>query len=147
MHWPIGIFPVCQTQDILPVIFWSFVLLVLLGLMFMAILWLKKWMASDDSEMGGFTLGDLRRLKASGQMSDEQYEKAKLQIVGAVKIAAEKMGGPAKSVAAASKPFPIKPTTNGPTIPSDLTSSPQTQPPPQASNPQDSQSPPPAGGL
>jgi hypothetical protein len=147
VHWPTGIFPVCQTQDILPILFWSFLLLALVVLMFLAVIYLKKWLASDDPTSGGFTLGDLRRMKASGQMNDEEYEKAKLQIVGAVKLAAEKMGAPAKPVAAASKPFPIKPASTGPTIPRDSTPLPQTKPPPPTSNAQDSQSPPQPPGV
>jgi hypothetical protein len=79
-------------EDLGPILFWSFLLLVLIGLMFFSVVWIKKWLATDDDAVGGFTLGDLRRMKASGEMSDEEYERAKVQIMGAVKMAAEKMG-------------------------------------------------------
>jgi hypothetical protein len=136
-----------QVQDIIPVLFWSFLLLGLIVFMFLAVIYLKKWLASDDPTTGGFTLGDLRRLKASGQMSDEEYEKARLQIVGAVKLAAEKMGAPAKPSAGASKPFPVKPASAGPTILGESPPLPQTNPPPPASNSQDSQPPPQPPGV
>ena len=50
-------------------------------------------MNADDTSGGdGFTLSDLRRLHKAGQMTDEEFEKAKKILIGSVKAAAEKMG-------------------------------------------------------
>ena len=37
------------------------------------------------SASGGFTLSDLRRMHKEGRMTDEEFEKAKMLIVGAAK--------------------------------------------------------------
>jgi hypothetical protein len=58
-----------------------------------AVLWLRRrfWGADDgDGTHVGFTLGDLRQLHKSGQLSTEEYEKAKEKIVAAAKRAAER---------------------------------------------------------
>jgi hypothetical protein len=59
---------------------------VLVGGMFVAV-WVKKWMSNtgEDVPAGGFTLGDLRRLRQSGKMSEEEYNKARILIVGVSK--------------------------------------------------------------
>ncbi|QOV87870.1 hypothetical protein [Humisphaera borealis] len=53
----------------------------------------KKRLASDDEgkgQPGGFTLSDLRALHRNGQMSDEEFERAKGKIIDASKRAAER---------------------------------------------------------
>lgn len=77
--------------DIGSALLWSLVLIFLLVLLFGAIVYLKKWMAKDEgSESGkiGFTLGDLRRMHQAGQMSDEEYERARAQMIAATQRAA-----------------------------------------------------------
>ena len=70
--------------------------LVLVGLIVVGLLvvsHVKKKLASDDEEKGqpgGFTLSDLRSLHRSGQMSDEEFERAKGRIIDASKRAAER---------------------------------------------------------
>lgn len=68
--------------------------LVLLALVFAG--WLTVWQVRrrltgpDDSSGAGFTLSDLRQLHKSGQMSDEEFERAKSKVVDAAKRAAER---------------------------------------------------------
>ena len=73
------------------VLFWSLVIVALVVTGFVVVSWVKRW-ASDAEEVpaGGFTLGELRRLHQEGQMSDEEYEKAKGMIVEAAKAMAAK---------------------------------------------------------
>jgi hypothetical protein len=80
-----------------PPLFWSLVLIVILLVLFGAVAMYRRWMNADDVSGGeGFTLSDLRRLHKSGQMTDEEFEKAKRILIGSVKAAAEKMGEKAK---------------------------------------------------
>jgi hypothetical protein len=71
---------------------WSLVLVLLLLLMFGGIGFLRKWMAKDDQPAArvGFTLGDLRQMHQQGQITDEEFEKAKIQMIAATKRAAER---------------------------------------------------------
>ena len=71
---------------------WSILLVILLVLMFGGIGFLRKWMAKDEEPTSrlGFTLGDLRRLHQEGSMTDEEFEKAKAQMIAATKRAAER---------------------------------------------------------
>ena len=60
---------------------------------------IKKQLQTDDDDVagkltGGFTLSDLRQLHKAGEMSDEEFERAKAKIIDAAKRAAERdMGG------------------------------------------------------
>ncbi len=70
-------------QDLGRVFFW---LLMLIGIVVLAaagVLYLRKWYTSSDSEPAvGFTLGDIRQLHRDGQMTDEEFERAKALILG-----------------------------------------------------------------
>lgn len=73
------------------VIFWLFLVIALAVVGFTAVTWVKRWAAEpDDAPAGGFSLGDLRELHKSGQMSDEEFEKAKAMVVEAAQAAAAK---------------------------------------------------------
>jgi hypothetical protein len=87
-----------QTTSSSSIIIWSIILLggLLLGLV-VALQVKKRLTTPDEPARGGFTLSDLRQLHKSGQMTDEQFEKAKQKIIGAAKTA-----GPA-----------LKPPVNG----------------------------------
>ena len=71
-------------QNILPVLGWSLVLICLLVGGFFAISKLRQWLRDDDAPVSpiGFTLSDLRQLHKQGQMTDEEFERAKAKIVG-----------------------------------------------------------------
>lgn len=79
----------------------SFFLIVLLVLGFMALVQVKKWMNKEDESDSGivFTLGDLRRLHDEGRMTDEEYEKARTQMIAATQRAAERAAEAAKEAA------------------------------------------------
>ena len=68
---------------------WALVIVALVLAGFVAVTWIRRWASSaDDAPAGGFTLGELRRLHQAGQMTDEEYEKAKAMIVEAAKAVA-----------------------------------------------------------
>jgi len=71
--------------DVLSILFWSVVLIVIVLLGFFGVKALHKWMNNQDVENlgAGFTLSDLRQLHKSGQMSSEEYEKAKSILLAA----------------------------------------------------------------
>jgi hypothetical protein len=62
-------------------------------LVFIIALWFvrkgyRAWAREDIGPPGGFTLGDLRDMRKKGQVSEEEYERAKAKIVEAAKRAA-----------------------------------------------------------
>jgi hypothetical protein len=68
------------------ILLWSLVLLVLVIGFFIAVAILRKKMSPDEDFHGaGFTLSDLRQLRKKGQMSDEEYERAKIALLGSMK--------------------------------------------------------------
>jgi uncharacterized membrane protein len=82
--------------SMLRVIAWSLVLICLLMVGFFAISKLRQWMRDDDMPAPGigFTLSDLRQLHKQGQMTDEEFERAKSKIVGGAKAMAAKLPDP-----------------------------------------------------
>jgi uncharacterized membrane protein len=57
---------------------WSFVLMVLVLILWVAVSTIRKRLKEDDPTVGtGFTLSDLRQLHKQGKMSTEEFEKAK----------------------------------------------------------------------
>lgn len=80
-----------QGESLGPVFFWLLVLMALLVVAAGGVLWLRRWYRTDESPVaGGFTLGDLRRLHREGQMSDEEFERAKAQIIAGARRALER---------------------------------------------------------
>lgn len=74
------------------ILFWTLVLVAILVLAFVGVVIVKKRMRTEDDEpvgpVTGFTLSDLRRLHKEGQVSDEEFERAKAKIVASAKAAA-----------------------------------------------------------
>src|SRR5215212_2611774 len=65
---------------------WSVVVLLLCAGLFWAFSWLRKRMKGEDDDISavpaaGFTLADIRDLHKRGQMSAEEYERAKAKIL------------------------------------------------------------------
>ena len=84
-------------QSILPVFGWSLVLICLLVGGFFAISKLRQWLRDDTDVPAspiGFTLSDLRQLHKQGQMTDEEFERAKAKILGSAKAMAAKLPDP-----------------------------------------------------
>ena len=72
------------------VLIWSLILIALLLAGFFAAAQVKKRLVRPDDVGGpGFTLSQLRELRRNGQMSEEEFEKAKQVILSAAKRAAE----------------------------------------------------------
>lgn len=83
--------PILAQSGIGGVILWSIFIVILIVVGFTAVIWIKRWVSEpDDAPVGGFSLGDLRQLHKTGQMSDEEFEKAKAMIVEAAQAAAAK---------------------------------------------------------
>jgi hypothetical protein len=72
--------------------FWCLLAIGLLVGGFFAVTWVRRWAKQDDSAAGaiGFTLSDLRQLHKAGQMTDEEFERAKTKMVAATKAAIER---------------------------------------------------------
>src|SRR5690554_1191289 len=88
-------FSLAQTPSIAPVFFWLLVLLGLVVIAAAAALWLRRWYRSDQSTAAiGFTLGDLRRLHREGQMTDDEFERAKARMIAGAKRALERDAAP-----------------------------------------------------
>ena len=67
------------------------VLLVLVVGLFVIVWWVRRRLSPNEDFHGeGFTLGDLRRLHKSGQLSDEEFEKAKAGMIAAAQAAAQR---------------------------------------------------------
>ncbi len=71
--------------EVLSVLMGLVALVVIAVLGYLAVRALNKWMKSDDDAASGagFTLADLRQLHRSGQMSSEEFEKAKAILLAA----------------------------------------------------------------
>jgi len=83
-----------SSSETAPVIIWSLVLIVFLVAGFMLVAAVKKRMRDDEvsapGAAAGFTLSDLRQLHREGQISNEEFERAKEKIIGAAKKGARK---------------------------------------------------------
>jgi hypothetical protein len=90
-----------QSANTGSVLVWSLVLIFFVVLGFVAVSYVRKWVKDDEvSDKGpGFTLGDLRRMHAKGQMTDEEFEKARAQMIAATQRAAERAAEAAKEAA------------------------------------------------
>jgi uncharacterized membrane protein len=78
-----------QEAALASIIFWASGLIVLVVLMWVGIAYARKRMSptQEDGSLG-FTLADLRDLHKRGAMSDEEFERAKAQMVQVLKTAA-----------------------------------------------------------
>lgn len=61
---------------------WAAVLIAVLVVLFILAQRIRKWSRSDSqlSAHQGFTLSDLRRMHAQGQLSDEELDRAKARV-------------------------------------------------------------------
>jgi hypothetical protein len=65
---------------------WSLLLLVFVLGGFVVVVFLRKKMSPNEDFHGpGFTLSDLRQMHKKGQMSDEEFERAKIALLGSMK--------------------------------------------------------------
>src|SRR3954467_15884260 len=75
------------------VILWSLLLIGLIVAGWLTVWQVKRRLQKTDDGLGpsGFTLSDLRRLHKSGQMSDEEFEKAKAVVFDAARRVAARV--------------------------------------------------------
>src|SRR5687767_1384265 len=87
-----------QADNVIGILGWSLVLILFIVGMFMAVIWLKKWMKDDEDAAPaklGLTLSDLRQIHARGEMTDEEYERARSKMMASAKAATANMPDPA----------------------------------------------------
>lgn len=78
-----------DASDYGSIILWSLLLIGLIVVGWVTVLQVKRRLQRPDVTAGaGFTLSDLRQLHKSGQMSDEEFERAKAKVVDAARRAA-----------------------------------------------------------
>ena len=76
-----------STNDSLrPVLLWSVVLIGFLLAGFALVSWLKRRLHQPDEQVSmGFSLADLRDLHRKGQISTEEYDRARAKLVASLK--------------------------------------------------------------
>jgi hypothetical protein len=73
------------------------VLIVLLIAAFVGLVRLRRWIKEEDDGVGGsagFGISDLRRLHREGKLSDEEFEKARGQMIAGAKAMTENLPDP-----------------------------------------------------
>jgi hypothetical protein len=79
-----------QTSSAGSIMLWSIVLVILLLLGLVVVVYVRRRVTEpDEPSKIGFTLSDLRQMHKRGQMTDEEFEKAKAKIIGAAKAKIE----------------------------------------------------------
>ena len=78
-------------DDTRGIFFWSVVLIALVVGGFLLVSWVRRQLKEpEQAPSGGFTLADLREMRRTGQISEEEFEKAKTQMTAAIKAAGER---------------------------------------------------------
>lgn len=87
-----GVFPLTlATSDLGPIFFWSLLLIGLLIAGFFVVVLVKRRLAkADDGPQIGFSLSDLRQMRQQGQLTEEEYERARAKMVASLKAMAAK---------------------------------------------------------
>jgi hypothetical protein len=89
--------PVTYLAQAASVVGWSIVVIILVVAGFATISWLRKWMKEDDIPSGGtgFGLSELRRMHARGELTDEEFERARGKMTASAKAITANMPDPA----------------------------------------------------
>jgi hypothetical protein len=110
------------------VISWSLVLVGGLIAAFVAVAWFRKWMRDDDATgdaVPALTLGDLRELRARGEMTEQEYELARAKVLGQARAMAagvpDPLGDRARSGADQASSPPAADPPADPAVPTDNT--------------------------
>jgi len=82
------------TDSTISILIWSGVLIVVVIVLFFLVNAIRKAMLDDEPADAGpsFTLDDLRRRHAAGRISDEEFDKARSQIIRLVRGASGEAG-------------------------------------------------------
>ncbi len=77
---------VLAQQTVMPIWVWSLVLMAILGAAILVIAWVRRRSTRGaDTSPQNFTLSDLRQMRESGQIDDEQFQKLRDAIIGVSK--------------------------------------------------------------
>lgn len=81
-----------RTRSLMSAVGWILLILTVSVVTIVVALWVKgKWFGHPQRQdygeglAGGFTVGDLRRMRDAGELSDEEFERARERIVVAAK--------------------------------------------------------------
>jgi hypothetical protein len=72
------------TDDYRSILWWAVgIILLMIVIAAPVVFWLRKRLSPGEESRGpGFTLADLREMHKKGQMSDEEFERAKSKLLG-----------------------------------------------------------------
>ena len=78
---------IAAANDLTSVYVWSLVLVVAVIAGFVLVAWAKRRLKADDrpAASAGFTLADLREMHRSGQITAEEFERARTKLVAGLK--------------------------------------------------------------
>ena len=81
-----------QPNSISSIVVWSLLLIGLIVAGWLTVWHVRRRLQRDETPLGnaGFTLSDLRQMHKSGQMTDEEFERAKAKVLDAARRAAER---------------------------------------------------------
>src|SRR2546425_232392 len=89
------------------IVVWSLLLIGLIVAGWLTVWQVRRRLQKDDSlGSSGFTVSDLRQLHKSGQMTDEEFDRAKAKVVEAARRAAQREAEAAKGRAPGPGPGP-----------------------------------------
>lgn len=80
-------------QNVVSILIWSGVLMGAVALLFAAVIWVKRWARDEQPDIragSGFTLADLREMHRRGQITDEEFERARAKIVASARALVDK---------------------------------------------------------
>ena len=73
-------------QSVMSIFVWSLVLIAILGAAILFMVWVRRRTAGPaDGGRQNFTLSELRTMRESGQIDEEQFQKLRDAIIGASK--------------------------------------------------------------
>jgi len=82
-HWILA-----QSETSSSIFFWVAILVVIVFVLIVALAIVRKRMSPDEDFHGeGFSLSDLRQMHKSGQLSEEEFERAKAKMVETMQAA------------------------------------------------------------
>lgn len=101
---PIPITPAAVTsQDVAQILIWSGVLMGLVIVLAIVMVIARRRSGSQPAQSAPFTLGELRKLRDQGQLTDEEYQRTRDRLVG---MARSDAGGEPGASAASSGAAP-----------------------------------------
>ncbi|MCS7033616.1 MAG: SHOCT domain-containing protein [Phycisphaerae bacterium] len=73
-------------QNVAPVFVWSLVLVGLILVALVVLLLIRRKLSTPETGLhASFTLADLRKMRDSGQLTEEQYQKMRESVIGSAR--------------------------------------------------------------